>query len=82
MAVPSADPRAAQRASLRRAVLHLVFGVVALDVVAMSLYYFAHIEHASYRTRVIFVVTWSVATALTVAFLLRRVRLVRMANRR
>jgi hypothetical protein len=57
-------------------------GVVALDVVAMALYYFANIEHTSYRTRVIFVVTWSVATALTVAFLLRRVRLVRWANRR
>jgi hypothetical protein len=63
-------------------VLHLVLGVIALDVVAMALYYFAGIEHASYRTRVIFVVTWSVATALIVAFLLRRVRLVRWANRR
>ena len=82
MTVPSADPRAAQRASLRRAVLHLVFGVVALDVVAMAAYYFVGIEHASYRTRMIFVVTWSVATALTVAFLLRRVRMVRFANRR
>jgi len=80
--VPSADPRAAQRASLRRAVLHLVLGVVALDVVAMAAYYFADVEHLSYRARVIFVVTWSVATALTVAFLLRRVRLVRFANRR
>jgi EamA domain-containing membrane protein RarD len=82
VAVPSADPRAAQRASLRRAVLHLVLGVVALDVVAMSVYYFAGIEHASYRTRMTFVVAWSVVTALTVAFLLRRVRAVREANRR
>jgi hypothetical protein len=63
-------------------VLQLVGGVLALDAVAMALYYFAGIGHASYRTRMIFVVTWSVATALTVAFLLRRVRVVRMANRR
>jgi hypothetical protein len=82
VAVPSADPRAAQRASLRRAVLHLVLGVVALDAVAMAAYYFAGIEHASYRTRMIFVVTWSIATALTVAFLLRRVSAVRFAGRR
>ena len=82
MAVPSADPRAAQRASLRRAVLHLVLGVAVLDAVAMLAYYVAGIEHASYRTRMLFVITWSVATALTVAFLLRRVRAVRLANRR
>ncbi|HEV7994610.1 MAG TPA: hypothetical protein VGP25_22510 [Gemmatimonadaceae bacterium] len=62
--------------------LQLVGGVLALDAVAMALYYFAGIGDASYRTRMIFVVTWSVATALTVAFLLRRVRVVRMANRR
>jgi EamA domain-containing membrane protein RarD len=63
-------------------VLHLVFGVIALDALAMAAFYFAGIEHASYRTRMIFVVVWSVATALTVAFLLRRVRAVRNANRR
>jgi uncharacterized membrane protein YeiH len=63
-------------------VLQLVGGVLALDAVAMAVYYLAGIEHASYRTRMIFVVTWSVLTALTVAWLLRRVRIVRFANRR
>jgi drug/metabolite transporter (DMT)-like permease len=80
--VPSADPRAAQRASLRRAVLHLVIGVVVLDGLAMAIYYLAGIAHAPSRTQTIFVITWSVATALVVAFLLRRVRAVRFANRR
>ena len=82
MTVPSADPRAAQRASLRRAVLHLVIGVVVLDAIAMGIYYLAGIPHAARRTQIIFVVTWTVATALTVAFLLRRVRLARVAGGR
>jgi hypothetical protein len=80
--VPSADPRAAQRASLRRAVLHLVIGVVALDAIALAIYYLADIAHAASRTQTIFVIAWSVATALVVAVLLRRVRAVRFANRR
>jgi tellurite resistance protein TehA-like permease len=82
MTVPSADPRAAQRASLRRAVLHLVLGVIALDAVAMAVFYLAGIDHGPSRTRMIFVMAWSIATALLVAVLLRRVRAVRFANRR
>jgi hypothetical protein len=80
--VPSADPRAAQRASLRRAVLHLVIGVIVLDAIAMGIYYVAGIPHAARRTQMIFVVTWSIATALTVAYLLRRLRAVRFAGGR
>jgi len=80
--VPSADPRAAQRAALRRAVLHLVMGVVLLDAVAMAVFYGVGIEHASSRTRWIFVIAWYVVTALLDGVLWRRVRLVRMANRR
>jgi len=48
----------------------------------MGIYYLAGIPHAARRTQIIFVVTWTVATALTVAFLLRRVRLVRVAGGR
>ena len=62
--------------------LHLVIGVVLLDAIAMGIYYLAGIPHAARRTQIIFVVTWTVATALTVAFLLRRVRLVRVAGGR
>ena len=62
MTVPSADPRAAQRATLRRAVLQLVIGVVVLDAVAMGTYYLAGISHAAPRTRMIFVAVWTVAT--------------------
>jgi lysylphosphatidylglycerol synthetase-like protein (DUF2156 family) len=82
MTVPSTDPRAAQRATLRRAVFHLVIAVVVLDAVALGVYYLAGIPTAPSRTRTIFIVTWTVATAATVAVLLRRVRLARDAGRR
>ena len=71
------DQRAAQRSSLRRAVLELVLGVVVLDTVAMAVYYFTNMAHAVSKTQTMFVVVWTAATAITVAVLLRRVRLVR-----
>ena len=80
--MPSEDPRAARRAELRRTTLHLVLGVVALDAVAMGIYYLAGIGHAHERTRTIFVVTWTLATALVVAVLLKRVRAARYVGRR
>lgn len=68
------DPRAIRRAAVRQATLHLVLGVVALDAVAFAIYYLGGIEHAHMQTRQIFVATWTIATAMTVAVLLRRVR--------
>jgi hypothetical protein len=58
-------------------VLHLVLGVVALDAVAMAAYYLADISHAARRTQTIFTVGWTVATAIVVAVLLKRVRQLR-----
>jgi hypothetical protein len=80
--VPPADPRASQRAALRRAVLNLVAGVIVLDAVAMSIFYLAGIAHGPERVRWFFVIAWSVATAIVVMVLLRRVRKVRFQNRR
>jgi hypothetical protein len=71
------DPRAAQRSSLRRAVLELVLGVVVLDAVALSIYHFADTAHRPANTQTMFVAIWTAATAITVAVLLRRVRLAR-----
>ena len=62
--------------------LHLVIGVVLLDAIAMGIYYLAGIPHAPRKTQTIFVVVWTIATALTVAFLLRRVRAARFARGR
>ncbi|HEY2025414.1 MAG TPA: hypothetical protein VGG78_00310 [Gemmatimonadaceae bacterium] len=73
----SADPRAVRRAALRKATLQLVAGVVLLDAVALGLYYLAGIAYAPERTRTIFVVVWTLATALVVALLLKRVRAAR-----
>ena len=72
---------AERRATLRRATLQLVLGVVLLDAVARAIYYLGGIEHGPERTRTLFVVTWTFATALVVAFLLRRVRAARYVTR-
>lgn len=69
-----------RRLALRKAVLHLVLGVVVLDAVALGLWYGVGIAHASYRNRMLFTIVWTIATALTVAVLLRRVRVIRMAR--
>ena len=81
MTTPSTDdPRAVRRAALRTATLHLVLGVVILDAVAMGAYYALGIGHGPERTRTSFVIVWTFATAITVAFLLRRVRVARMSG--
>lgn len=66
-----------RKAAMRRTTLHLVLGVVALDAVAIGIYYVADIAQRPQRTQTIFVVVWTAATAITVAFLLRRVRVAR-----
>ena len=62
---------------MRRTTLQLVIGVVALDAVAIGIYYLVDMAHQARQTQIIFVAAWTAATAITVAFLLRRVRLAR-----
>lgn len=66
-----------RKAALRRTTLHLVLGVVLLDAVAIGLYYLTDMAHRPQQTQTIFVVIWTAATAVTVALLLRRVRMAR-----
>ena len=66
--------RAEKLRTLRRASIQLVLGVVLLDAVALATYYGFDIAHAVRKTQLTFTVTWTIATALTVAFLLKRVR--------
>ena len=80
--VPPVDPRAPQRDALRRAVLKLVMSVVLLDAVAMVIFYGAGIVNGPSRTRNVFLIGWSVATAIVVGVMLRRVRTVRWEGRR
>ena len=70
------EARIAKRAAMRRATLHLVLGVMALDAVAILVWYFA-IAHTPERTKSIYVGVWTVSTAIVVALLLKRVRKVR-----
>ncbi len=62
---------------MRRTTLHLVIGVVALDAVAIGIYYLSDMASRPQKTQTIFVAVWTAATAITVAFLLRRVRVAR-----
>ena len=57
-------------------------GVVLLHAVAMTIFYGAGIAHGPSRTRTIYIITWSVVTAVVVGVLLRKVRQVRWAGRR
>jgi hypothetical protein len=65
---------AERRAAMRKATLQLVLGVVLLDAIALGIYYLGGIEHAGTQAKRTFTWVWLVATAITVAFLLRRVR--------
>ena len=80
--VTPVDPRASQRAALRRAVLNLVASVIVLDAVAMSIFYFGGFARGPERPRWLFVIGWSIATAIVVMVMLRKVRQIRFANRR
>ena len=57
-------------------------GVVLLHAVAMTIFYGAGIAHGPSHTRTIYIITWSVVTAVVVGVLLRKVRQVRWAGRR
>jgi hypothetical protein len=74
------DPRALRRAAMRKAVIQLVMGVVLLDAVALTIWYGAGLPLAPQRTRIVFTLVWTLVTALTVAVLLRRVRVIRLGR--
>ncbi len=67
------ESRKAQRAVMRRATLQLVSAVLALDAVAISVWYLV-IAHATDRTKSIYVGVWTITTAFVVAIFLKRVR--------
>ena len=55
--------------------------VVVLDAVAMTIYYGAGLAHGPTRTRNVYLIGWSVVTAILVGVMLRRVRKVRWEGR-
>ena len=69
------DPSREERiATLRRATMRLVLGIVALHGTALAIYFGAGIAHRSPTLHNEFVIVWMIATAILVAFLLRKVR--------
>ena len=66
-----------RKAAMRRTTPSTRCSVVALDAVAIGIYYLLDMAHRPQKTQTIFVVVWTAATAITVAFLLRRVRMAR-----
>ena len=69
-----------RRAAMRKAVIQLIVGVVLLDAIALTIWYGAGMPNAPQESRMVFTVVWTVATAITVGVLLRRVRMVRMSR--
>jgi hypothetical protein len=66
-----------RRLAMRKAVFHLVLGIVVLHGTALAIFYLAGIDRSPAQTRQIFTAVWLVATAVTVAILLKRVRALR-----
>jgi hypothetical protein len=71
---PSSELREAKIAALRKATFRLILGVLLLDAVAFAGYYLADIKHAAERTQTVYVMVWTLSTALVVAVLLKPVR--------
>ncbi|MEO7454776.1 MAG: hypothetical protein ABIY52_00845, partial [Gemmatimonadaceae bacterium] len=63
----------------RRATMQLIIGVALLDSAAMGVFYL-FFKDAPSRQRLFFTVAWTVATAIVVGVLLKRVRKARFAK--
>lgn len=77
---PAARPTAA--AAVRRHLLHLVLGVVALDTVAIAVYRLAGVERWPAGRQQLFTVAWVALTLVVVSVFLSRIRTARIRARR
>ena len=74
------DAKTVKRAAMRRATLRLLLGVALLDGAMLGVWYLAGISTAAPKTRLYFTVVWTVATALVVSLLLKKVRQARFGR--
>lgn len=74
---PTPTDPATRAARMRGYLLRMIALVVALDAVAIALFYGLDIRNASSTVRSTFVVVWTVLTLVLVSSYLRRIRLVR-----
>ncbi|HEX6631871.1 MAG TPA: hypothetical protein VF048_12310 [Gemmatimonadaceae bacterium] len=75
---PGPSPVVAQ---LRRLLLRMVVAVVALDAVAIAIFYLADVRDGEPTMRTIFVGLWLAATFVLVSYFMRRIRVVRRGRR-
>ena len=73
-----AEGRDVPRTTVKQALQQLVLGILGFDAIVLSVWYLTGMERAAPDARTRFAVVWMFATALIVAFLLRRVRRARM----
>lgn len=63
----------------RKQLVLLVGSVVAVDAVAMAIFYGFHLANTGEHTRTIFSISWALATLAVVVVPLRRIRALRNA---
>ncbi|GLC24157.1 hypothetical protein [Roseisolibacter agri] len=80
MSAPT-PPKITAAPELRRHLLHMVLGVVAVHAIAIALYYALDVEHRPANFRRIFTAVWMVATLPVVLVGLSRVRKARIRAR-
>jgi Zn-dependent protease len=66
---------------LKRYLLFMVGGIVALDAVAIGLYYAFHIKMATPRTQLMFSGTWTIVSLAVVLVGLSKIRMTRVRYR-
>lgn len=62
---------------MRGLLIRMVAWVLAIDAVAVAVYYGAHLSRADEKTRMVFTFTWSMVTIAVVLTALRRIRIAR-----
>jgi len=78
---PTTPPPVSAAPELRRHLLHMVIGVVAVHAIAIALYYALDVPHRPPNFRRIFTGVWMVATLPVVLVGMTRVRAARLRAR-
>jgi hypothetical protein len=81
-APPASPPPEPDVAAAKRALLRMVGLIVVIDVVAIAVYYGAHIALAPPHVQEAFTITWMVIGLLIVTTQLRRIRIARYGGSR
>ncbi|MGZ8456627.1 MAG: hypothetical protein ACXWZ4_08530 [Gemmatirosa sp.] len=82
MSDSDAPPKVSARPELRRHLMHMMIGVLAVHAIAIALYYGLDVEQRSPNFRRIFTAIWMLATLPVVLVGLARVRAARIRARR